>query len=510
MEPAKLKAKPKGTAKPEEKKTQTGFVVCLCVLLALAVFAVFGQTARFGFVNYDDDKYVYANPAVENGLSAQGFGWAFTHSQVASWVPLTTLSHMLDCQLFGLNAGAHHIVNVLLHAASAVLLFLLLRQMTGALWRCAFVAAVFAVHPLRAESVAWISERKDVLSGLFFMLTIGSYVRYVRNTSRLKYAAMILLFALGLLAKSMLATLPFVLLLLDYWPLKRISQFSIAGLKPLLFEKIPLFALSIGACVVAVLVPDQYQVIENVHQHPFLERMGNALVSYVIYLRQMVFPTGLAILYPKDTNVLPAWEVCLALVVLAAISIVVLACRKKRPYLLVGWLWYLGMLFPVIGIIQISEDAAHADRYTYLPEIGLAVAVVWAVADWSAGWKHRRLILGGLMIGVVGVLAVCGCIQTSYWRNNETLWTRAIACTPANILALNNLGVSLRLKGEPDEAVAQYRKALEIDPTYTKARNNLGAALADEGQVDEASRNTAGLWKPILTMQKPAIILAWR
>jgi tetratricopeptide (TPR) repeat protein len=478
LKPAKSKAKPK------EKKPQTGLVVCLCVFLALAVLAVFGQTAHFDFVNYNDDIYVYDNPVVKSGLSLQGVGWAFTHSQVANWIPLTTLSHMLDCQLFGLDAGAHHMVNVLLHAASAVLLFLILRQMTGALWRCAFVAAVFAVHPLRAESVAWISERKDVLSALFFMLTIGAYVRYVRRPSRLKYAAVMLLFALGLLAKSMLATLPFVLLLLDYWPLKRISQFSIAGLKPLLFEKIPLFALSIAACVAAALAPGL--IIKDAHQLPFYERIGNALVCCIIYLRQMVFPAGLAIPYPYPKEGLPSWEVCMALVVLAAISAVVLAGWKKRPWLLVGWLWYLGMLFPVLGIIQITTAAAYADRYTYLPEIGVAIAVTWAVADWSAGWKQRRLILGGLMIGVVGALALCGYIQTSYWRDSETLWTRAIACTPANSIAHDNLGADLIQKGQVDEGIAQFQKALEIDSADRNARINLGVAFFAQGDVADA------------------------
>jgi hypothetical protein len=278
---------------------------------------------------------------------------------------------MLDCQIFGLNAGGHHLVNVLLHAASAVLLFLVLRQMTGSLWRSAFVAAVFAVHPLRAESVAWVSERKDVLSAFFFMLTIGAYVRQVRQPSRGGYVGVILLFAFGLLAKSMLATLPFVLLLLDYWPLGRWQnrrQFiRLAG------EKTPLFALSIGACVAAALAPGL--LIKDVRQLPFLERISNALICCVIYLRQMVFPTGLAIPYPyyKDSNGVPIWEACLALMVLAAISAGVVACWKKRPCLLIGWLWYLGMLVPVIGIVQISSVAAHADRYTCLPGIGLAI-----------------------------------------------------------------------------------------------------------------------------------------
>jgi len=458
----------------------------VCIFLILAVLAVFGQTADFEFVNYDDQLYVYQNPVVERGLSVQAVGWAFTHAQVCNWIPLTTLSHMLDCQFFGLHAGGHHLVNVLWHAASAVLLFLLLRQLTGSLWRSAFVAAVFAVHPLRAESVAWISERKDVLSGFFLMLTIGAYIRQVRNPSRAGYVAVVVLFVCGLLAKSMVATLPFVLLLLDYWPLKRLHnarQFA-----SLIREKIPLFALSAGACVAAALMPGL--LVRN--RLPLFERIGNALVSYVVYLRQMIFPAGLAANYPIAPDSHPIWLICLAFVFLAGISAVLVAWRKKYPYLLVGWLWYLGMLFPVIGIMQISGDAAHADRYTYLPEIGLALAGTWAVAGWSAEGKFRPVILSGLMMALIGTLIGLGHIQTSYWRDSETLWTRALACTSDdrgddfNSVAHNGLGNALYIKGKREEAIAQYRKALEISPNGSAARSNLGVALYNKGMREEA------------------------
>ncbi len=471
----------------QESVPQLWQVAFAGIFLVLLVLAVFGQTAHFEFVGYDDQLYVFQNPVVERGLSAEAVVWAFTHAQVSNWIPLTTLSHMLDCQVFRLRAGGHHLVNVLWHAANAVLLFLVLWQMTGSLWRSAFVAALFAVHPLRAESVAWVSERKDVLSAFFFLLAIGAYVRQTRQPSRAGSVVVILLFALGLLAKSMVATLPFVLLLLDYWPLGRLRdrrQFL-----PLLGEKMPLFALAAAFCVVTALMPG---LVVTVHPTSFLERLGNALVSYVVYLRQMVFPAGLAAHYPIVAGGQPAWKVCLAVFLLATISAGAVTCRKKYPCLLTGWLWYLGMLFPVVGIIQISSDAAHADRYTYLPEIGLAIAGTWLMADWSAGWKHQRAFLGGLMAAVICALTVWGRQQTSFWRNDELLWARALACTSGdssdnfNSVAYNGLGNALSKKGEKDKAIALYLKALQINPAYKVARYDLGIALFDKGKTEQA------------------------
>ena len=481
----------------------------VCIFLALAVLAVFGQTAHFDFVNYDDDRNVYQNPMVEKGLSVQAAGWAFTHAQDANWVPLTTLSHMMDCQLFGLHAGGHHLVNVLLHAATAVLLFLVLRQMTGSLWRSAFVAAVFAIHPLRAESVAWVSERKDVLSAFFFMLTIGAYSRFVSESkvhpsspgsgamkspestvhspqSKGYYFLALGFFALGLMSKSMVATLPFVLLLLDWWPLNRMrsAERGVRNFIKLLIEKIPFFALAAGSCAVTALTPGL--LIADVHRQPLFERIENALVSYVIYLRQMFFPAGLAIPYPNAPNGEPAWKAGLALVLLATITAGVVAWRKKQPWLLTGWLWYLGMLFPVIGVIQILFNVAHADHYTYLPEIGTAIALTWSVAEWSARWKRRRWILGGLMAAVIGALTVRAHTQTAYWKDNETLWTRTLDCTSGNSVAHNDLGLALAQKGDVEGAIAQYKMALEIHPNDEDVHYNLGVELFLKGDVDGA------------------------
>jgi protein O-mannosyl-transferase len=451
----------------------------VCLVLAAITFAVFGQTAGFGFVNHDDDKYVYENPVVAMGLTLKGVAWALTYGEIGHWHPLTWLSHMADCQVYGLNPGGHHLSNVLLHAATVILLFLVLRQMTGALWRSAFVAAVFAIHPLRVESVAWIAERKDVLSGVFFMLTLWAYARYARQPSRGRYAAVAVWYGLGLLCKNTLVTLPFVLLLLDWWPLGRMSR---ASLSRLVMEKVPLFLLSIGSCVATFLVPEKVFASDRV---PFLERIGNAVVSYGLYLRQMVYPAGLAVVYPNPSNGQPLWKVALAFVLLAVISTSVWACRKRRPYLLVGWLWYLGMLVPMLGIIQISYYA-HADRYTYLPGIGLVLAGTWAVGDWSMGWKQQRAVLGGLMAVVIGALMVCAGKQTAYWQNSETLWIHTLACTTGNYVAHNNLGTAVGQKGRMDEAITDYKKALQIKPDYADAHYNLAVVLRQEGRVDEA------------------------
>jgi tetratricopeptide (TPR) repeat protein len=487
MQPVNLQAgQPAG-------KAPARLVVCVCLFLMLAVLAVFGQTTRFGFVDYDDPQYVYANPVVEQGLTWNGALWALSYGKIGHWHPLTWLSHMADWQVFGLWAGGHHLTNVVLHGLTTILLFLVLRKMTGALWRSAFVAAVFAVHPLRAESVAWISERKDVLSGMFFMLTLWAYVDYARQPSRRRFAAVALLYGLGLLSKNMLVTLPFVLLLLDWWPLARMKPGETEGgcadspgsrvpFWGLVKEKIPLLLLSVGSCIVTVLVPEKFASFGHV---PVLERLGNALLCYVIYLQQMVFPDGLAIPYLFPPHGLPIWKAGLALVVLAGITASVVAFRPRCPYLLMGWLWYLGMLVPVIGLVQISYYS-HADRYTYLPGIGLAMAGTWAVADWSLRWRYRRAVLVGLMVAVIGALTALGHVQTSYWRNDRSLWSHALDCTSDNYVARFNYGNALMAEGNREEAIALFRKALEIKPDYGDARLNLGNALIAEGNREEA------------------------
>ena len=363
---------------------------------------------------------------------------------------------MLDCQFYGLNAGGHHLTNVLLHTATVILLFLVLRRMTGCLWRSAFVAAVFAIHPLRVESVAWVAERKDVLSGLFFMLTLGAYVHYARHPwSPARYGLVLLLFALGLMCKPMLVTLPLVLLLLDFWPLNRLQTH--AGTEPvfrlarrpiprrLIFEKLPLFGLAIASVVITLFA--QRRVVESSENLSLPMRLGNALLSYVAYMDQMFWPSGLAVLYPLTAGGVRLAGVALSLVLLAGISMGVFILRRRHPYLLTGWAWYLLMLLPVIGIVQVGLQA-RADRYTYLPQIGLYLLLTWAAADLCAGRRHRRVVLGGGAAIILIALIFCARAQTAYWRNSELLWTHTLACTPDNFTARYGLGNALLQSGQ--------------------------------------------------------------
>ena len=500
-----------------EVKDSRWLVTGICILLAAIVWVVFGQTLHHGFVNYDDNLYVYENSAVTRGLDLKGVEWAFTHRVCANWHPLTMMSHMLDCQLYGLNPGGHHLTNVLLHTASVILLFLVLRRMTGFLWRSAFVAAVFAIHPLRVESVAWVSERKDVLSGLFFMLTLWAYARYVASGKwqvtgadstpspatrhpSLFYWLVLGFFALGLMSKPMLVTLPFVLLLLDYWPLGRLSgvkcqvsgpdsrfPFPVSRFPPqisrLFLEKLPLFGLAVASCVVTIFA--QHEAIQASDKFSLPLRAGNASITYVAYLDQMFRPSGLAVLYPFPAAGIEVSEVVLSLVLLAGITTGAFVLHRRRPYLFTGWLWYLIMLTPVIGILQVGLQA-RADRYTYLPQIGLYLMLTWAAAELSAGWRQRRVVLGGGATVILVALILCARGQTSHWRNGELLWTHTLDCTSGNYVAHNNLGNVLLKKGQVDEAMVQYQKSLGIKSDYAEACYNLGGALLQKGHVDEA------------------------
>jgi tetratricopeptide (TPR) repeat protein len=458
-------------------KSQARQAAVLCFVLAAITFAVFGQTLTHTFVDFDDNEYVYDNPVVARGLTLKGFVWAFTTIHAFNWHPLTWLSHELDCQLYGLHPGGHHLTNVLLHTATVIALFLVLRQMTGALWRSAFVAAVFAIHPLRVESVAWVAERKDVLSGLFFMLTIGAYVRYARRPwSWGRYGLVMLLFAMGLMCKPMLVTLPLVLLLLDYWPLQRAGPGKLSGL---VMEKLPLLALAAAGCGVSLLA--QHGAVHTGGAYSLPSRLGNALVTCMVYLAQTVYPAGLAVFYPYPKNGLPPWEVALAGTLLAGLSVIAWGQRRTRPWLLIGWVWYLVMLLPVMGLIQVGQQA-HADRYTYLPQIGIFVAVTWLVAQ----WRISRATGGGLMAGVLAVLVICAWRQAARWKDSETLWTHTLACTTRNEVAHYGLGSVFLHKEQLDEAIAHYQKALEINPDYPNAKNDLGTALLKKGRLDEA------------------------
>jgi protein O-mannosyl-transferase len=454
-------------------------VAAVCLVLAAITFAVFGQTLRHQFLDFDDNDYVYDNPVVARGLTWKGIVWAFSF-HVSNWHPLTWVSHMLDCQLYGLHSGGHHLTNVLIHIATVIALFLVLRQMTGAPWRSAFVAAVFAIHPLRVESVAWVAERKDVLSGLFFMLTVGAYVHYARRPRTLgRYGLVVLAFALGLMCKPMLVTLPVVLLLLDYWPLRRVEDLS-----ALLLEKLPLLALS-AASSAATLVA-QHEGIQTVGPYSTSARLANALVSCVVYLVQMIWPSRLAAFYPYPLHSLPAWEMAVAGLLLVGISSIAFLLRRKMAWILVGWLWYLVMLLPALGIIQVGRQA-HADRYTYLPQIGIYLAMTWLAAEAAAKWRLGNRALGILMGAIVAVLTVCAWKQTAYWQNSETLWAHTIECTTDNGVAHSNLGTALAEEGKREEALEQFQIAVQINPGYADFHNNLGNALYQEGKADEAA-----------------------
>jgi tetratricopeptide (TPR) repeat protein len=473
-------------------------VTCLALLLlAVIVWIAFGRALSNDFVGYDDQSYVVLNPWVTNGLTLGGIQWAFTHVHATNWHPLTTISHMLDCQLYGLQPWGHHLTNILLQAAAAILLFLSLRELTGNLWPSVFVAAVFAVHPLRVESVAWVSERKDVLSGVFFMLTLWAYALYARGNgpSSLRYITVVVFFALGLMCKPTLVTAPFVLLLLDYWPLGRSQLSSPLGGKItrstwpwLVFEKLPLFALSAASCVATLLA--QKQALDASLKPSFVERVGNALVSYAMYVGQMIWPARLAVLYPYPEGALNVPHVILALQLLLMISVAFFLWRKKYPFLLVGWLWYLGMLVPMIGIVQVGSQV-RADRYTYLPQIGLYLLFAWGATELFHQWRRSRVILAGAGLFIITALTTRSYFQTSYWQDTETLWKHAIASTSNNYIAHANLAQVLSQSGRLDEAIAECQKALKINPDFAPAHNNLGDALLRNEQSGHDARGKA-------------------
>ena len=487
----------------------------------MAVWIVFGQARHHEFVNFDDDVYVTQNPPVTAGLTQHSLGWAFTHIDHANYHPLTTISHMADYQFFGSNAGGHHVTNVILHAATAICLFLVLFKMTGDVWCAAFAACLFALHPFRAESVAWVAERKDVLSGFFFVLTLGAYARYVQKPSAMRYLLVLVGYVLGLLSKPMLVTLPFVMLLLDYWPLRRLDFQTPGFLKKggrLLAEKIPFFVLSIVGCIVTIKA--QSDVIHRAEEFSFPHRLGNAIVGYADYLKQYVWPVDLAPFYPLPLEGHPASVIGVCLIVLAGLSFAAWHWRKQYPWALTGWLWYLGMLVPVIGIIQVGAQA-RADRYTYLPQIGLGIVIAWTIAKAISTWQNRGPMLWSGSLAVLLALGVATYKQVSYWHDSESLWLHTIACTSEkNALAESNLGnhyfqkgqidaavyhcgkaldvwpddpganncvgyIQLQ-RGQMDDALKHFQVALEAQPNYTPARNNLALALLQSGHVDDA------------------------
>jgi len=444
------------------------------LFLAAACLIAYWPAFSNGFVNYDDPEYVTDNPPVRAGLTWEGISWAFAHSHSSNWHPLTWISHMLDVEIYGLNPMGHHLSSVVLHILNTLLLFLVLGRMTGCRWRSAFVAALFAVHPLHVESVAWIAERKDVLSTLFWMLVMLAYASG-------RPILVILLYALGLMAKPMLVTLPLILLLMDWWPLERVKR---QGWKRLFLEKTPLLAMAAASSAVTIVVQQRSGAVGALDAIPFGLRASNALVSYVGYIGKMLWPRKLAVFYPHPENTLPSWHVALAVLVLLIISVLVLSSARRRPYLAFGWLWYLITLIPVIGLVQVGKQAM-ADRYTYIPLIGLFIAITWGLSEVSAGWRVRMVRTAAACAGCV-VLIVLTRIQTAFWYDSAELFRHALSVTSNNDVAHSNLGIALREEGDIEEAARQFRLALEIDPRQVEARTNLGLALAELGRTDEA------------------------
>lgn len=464
-------------------------LIGVCLFLAVAVWLIYGQTLHYEFVNYDDEDYVTTNAQVSRGVTLGGIAWAFTSVHSANWHPLTWISHMVDCQFYGLNPGGHHLTNLLLHTANAILLFFLLRQLTGTFWRSAFVAALFAVHPLRVESVAWVAERKDVLSGLFFLLTLMAYVRYARAPDRTRYLLVLVLGACGLMSKPMLVSLPLVLLLLDYWPLQRLPGLSLASagnrkiLARLVLEKWPLFLFAIASCVVTIIA--QRGAMQPIWRIGFAARLGNAALAYMDYIRQMFWPKDLAVMYPWYEARLQPSRIVLAAALLALIWLAAVLLRRRR-YLMTGWLWYLIMLVPVIGILHVGNQSS-ADRYTYLPLIGLFVAVTWGVAELAERVPYRRILFSSLAALVLGALIFTARIQAAYWRDGETLWSHALAATTQNIIAESNLGDALyRFKGKREEAWVHFEKSLRINRHQPELLSSVGVFYLESGRVDTA------------------------
>jgi protein O-mannosyl-transferase len=475
-----------------------GITAGIYLFLALISLVVFGQTIGYDFVNFDDDLYVYNVPAIKAGLTRNGMASAFISPHASNWHPLTTISHMLDCQLYGLNAGGHHATNVLLHTIAVLLLFRVLRQITGAVWKCAIVAALFAVHPLHVESVAWVSERKDVLSAVFFLLMLNAYARYARATSIARYLVVAVLFVAGLMSKPMLVSVPIVLLLLDYWPLRRFEQSSSTTgktqglssnqrrrIRRLFLEKVPLLILSAGACIVTFVL--QKRATGAIPPLPFLWRVQNAFASYVIYVWKTLWPTHLAVFYPHPNDTLAIWEVILTAGFLLAVTCAAIVLRRERPYLFTGWFWYLGMLVPVIGLVQVGEQG-HADRYVYLPQIGLFLLAVWLVADVTEVRQFRSRLAVATALAIILALAWAAFIQTSYWRNSETLWSHALAVTSDNDVAHNNLGYLCNERGELDKAISHFEAASKIRSAKRDVHYDLGSAFVQMNLADALAR----------------------
>ena len=468
----------------------------------VVTFCIYSQVEDHGFINLDDPIYTTDNLSVQAGLTSENVKWAFTTFATGNWFPVTWFSHMLDYQLYGSHAKGYLLTNLFFHIANSLLLFLVLFRMTGAIWQSAFVAAMFAFHPLNVESVAWAAERKNVLSTLFWLLTMWAYIHYAEKPTIKSYGLVFLFFTLGLMSKPMLVTLPFVFLLLDYWPLRRLKFIQERGSSEvseqntakrsevfrLVLEKTPLFLLTIGSSIVTFIAQKSFGNM-NTENLMFSTRLTNAMVSYLEYLGKMIWPSGLSILYPHPGNTLAVWKVILCGMALVGITIISIRLIRHAPYFVVGWFWYLGTLVPVIGIVQVGGQAM-ADRYTYIPLIGIFIIVAWGVPELISKWRYKEKVLSVSVGLIIPILLVITWWQVSHWKNSITIFKHAIRVTdkkyPDLALIHNNLGIALRAEQKKEEAISHYKMAIKLNPNYTKAHYNLGNALFSMNETEEA------------------------
>jgi len=488
------------------QQVKKSLVLSIYFALAVSTLLVFWQVRNFDFINYDDSAMVYENPNIQTGITLKTIKWAFYNDYWCMWHPLTWFSHMLDWQLFGSNAGGHHLVNLIFHLANTLLLFTVLNKMTGSLWPSAFVAALFALHPLHVESVAWVAERKDVLSTFFWLLSMLAYARYVKKPNAASYLLTLLIFALGLMAKPMLVTLPFVLLLLDYWPLNRLLPQTVAAsrksahapdknqtLYRIIIEKVPFFALSVISSVITFLVQRSGGAVAGINSLALNHRIANVFLSYAQYIEKMFWPSNLAVFYPFDTGSISFWQAAACALLLLGISLFVVRLGRNQRYLLLGWFWFVGTLIPVIGIVQVGLQT-YADRYTYIPYIGLFIMLAWGLPQLLSKWisassvesPHQKIVLGVLMVLVLTALGIFANRQVSFWKNNFTLFSHANEVTQNNYVAYNNLGTSYGKLGRWQDEIEACKKAVGINPDYADAHCNLGFAYGNLGRWPEA------------------------
>jgi protein O-mannosyl-transferase len=469
--------------------------ILACLFLLVATFVVYYPVQNYDFVNYDDTDYVYKNRHVQDGLTWDSLPWALTTTHAGNWHPVTWVSHMLDCQFFGLKPGWHHLGNLIFHITNALLIFLILLSMTGDFWESSFVAGLFALHPLHVESVAWVAERKDVLSTLFFLLTIWSYIRWVKRPKTTWYLLVLFLLALGLMTKPMVVTLPFVLILIDYWPLKRLeidpsdaTRIQIwQSSQKLFLEKVPMFVLVALSSAATFYAQEHGGAVLSLDNLPLADRVGNAAVSYVNYIIKMIYPSQLAVLYPYPET-LPWWQVTGALLLLVLTTFLAFKVVRKVPYFTVGWLWYVGTLVPVIGLLQVGSQSM-ADRYTYIPLIGIFIIIAWGIPELMSSLPGKKKWLVTAAAIVLSVLMALTQKQIQYWKNSITLFTHTLEVTSNNPISHNNLGNALFKKGQTDDAIEHYLEALRIKPDYVDAHNNLAAAFFRKGNVELAIRH---------------------